>query len=277
MEAILRLLLTERYQYNEHFQNHIAEDGNIDFKWTILDMTPEAMEVVIELPPVIANLIGLYFTEEEIDSIPLTLADFISSQNVAGAPIYVFVDIDGETGEILVSITNSNQARGTFDYMTMAWFDSNDLLLLVISLFPTRNLYFMFMGLIVLASIFIAMIREKQYVTEEAEEGVLQIEAPAPAAIVAAQTENFDDGDDEVASETETSEATNYAPLLQNPTAQNEPVRPEIKHPVPQMVEEQPKQADYSWLTEGYSMLEQPHIKMYLDAVRNLEEQNKDE
>lgn len=135
-------------------------DPDAPINWTIIDMQEGALE--FDLSSILNNesisgmkpLIGMFLPE-----ILGALNKAVAEDALAGSPIYIDLDLD--TG--IVSITPAAESRGVWDYMHMAWLNSNDLLFLIISLFPLRSLFLMFGGVLVITSFLIGLIREKQY------------------------------------------------------------------------------------------------------------------
>jgi hypothetical protein len=85
----------------------------------------------------------------------------IASEELVGSPIYVAVDYAENT--VTVSVESANQSRGVYDYKSMAWLNSNHLLTAVISIFPVRNAFYIFGGLIALTGFALGFVRQKQY------------------------------------------------------------------------------------------------------------------
>jgi hypothetical protein len=85
----------------------------------------------------------------------------IASDELIGSPIYIAVDYAENT--ITISVESSDQTRGVHDYKSMAWLNSNHLLTAVFSIFPVRNAFYTFGGLIALSGVALGFIRQKQY------------------------------------------------------------------------------------------------------------------
>ncbi|MCL2631141.1 MAG: hypothetical protein FWD49_06460 [Firmicutes bacterium] len=159
--AIAHLLLDARYE-----PDFGEKEGEV--KWTILDMQEGAMEVDLNILP--DNLLG--FARRLVSGFgrPITrfIEDLVELEEVAGSPIYFHL-----RSNLTLTISNSTEERGVFDYMQHAWLNSNHLLVAVISLFPLRNLFLIFAGVLVITSLLIYHIREKEFVKDKEGEDSL--------------------------------------------------------------------------------------------------------
>lgn len=157
-------------------------------KWTILDMQEGSLEFGFDAISMLSGmddedmlntLAGFLTDPTSVAILEGALAPIIEAVNnaitdeaLAGSVISINVDLvpDSEAGLTVhdgglidITITPANESRGVWDYMHMAWLDSNKLLFAVISLFPARRIMLFFGGLTVILSLIIGAIREKQY------------------------------------------------------------------------------------------------------------------
>lgn len=175
-------------------------------RWTILDMQEGALTFDLEvvkmisgmeegqLKTILTNLLttnqGVTLGENLINNILKALNAAIKDEALAGSVITIGVDIiapneaeekGANPGTVSISITPASESRGVWDYTHMAWLDSNHLLFMVITLFPARYIILCFSGLIVILSLIIGVIREKQYGKKIVEAAAEEEEKPAAA------------------------------------------------------------------------------------------------
>jgi len=185
--AIVHLVINQRKESNEDPEvddisfyyggEGRAEAGLTDspIRWTILDMQEGELSFELNLGEdiftylAIGELLDTKFLEHALAALNKSIPD----EAVAGSVINIGVTItDADAvsadpslvlGTIKIEITPASEARGVWDYMHMAWLDSNSLLFAVISLFPARRIMFLFAGLIILLSLLIGFIRESEF------------------------------------------------------------------------------------------------------------------
>lgn len=175
--------------------------------WDVLDMlgTPMEMqlltaEVMEGEMPLIGGTIGEFVGSDEVLDILGMVSMMIAEDKVLGSPIYVGIDVDTGT----VSLTPSNDSRGTLDYMRQAWLNSNDLLFIIVGFFSTRTLFYIYAPVMALIAILLGVIREQEAALkgkeeEEKAEDASQEEEPkqAPQAEQENEEDEFDLGDSE--------------------------------------------------------------------------------
>ncbi|MDR2267452.1 MAG: hypothetical protein LBE09_07750 [Christensenellaceae bacterium] len=180
--VLIHLLFDERAAPSKPFTNYVGEgrgEENKDapIKWAILDMQQDVMSLDLNLNDLLGDLTGIvmfvsegYFTEDYTGTIPIddimaSLATALADENVLGAPIYIDMKlINAETGVIQIKLVPNSETRGVFDYKRMAWFDSNYLIVAIISIFPLRNAFYIFGVFVAISSLAIGIIRKSQYV-----------------------------------------------------------------------------------------------------------------
>lgn len=86
------------------------------------------------------------------------ITNIAGSEGVVGAPIYV--DIDPNNGK--VNLSGSSIRRGAMGYQNSAWFDSNNLIYMLISVFSTRVLCLIFSGYLILMSLLTGLLRQNK-------------------------------------------------------------------------------------------------------------------
>ncbi len=84
---------------------------------------------------------------------------------LVGSPLYV--GIDAKQGKL--NLSGSSLHRGVMGYQHMAWFDSNNMIFMLVSVFSTRNIAFMFAAYMMLITILTGIIRQRsKYTFDEA-------------------------------------------------------------------------------------------------------------
>ncbi|MFA5450119.1 MAG: hypothetical protein WC292_06770 [Clostridia bacterium] len=188
-DGILHLIINERPAADLKFiykgEGRGEEHGEDPINWTIMDMVEGVMtfDISSALEGEVAGMevtALLTILKNAIPKIVSALNEVIADESVAGS--YIYIDLDLESG--LVTITPTSPSRGVWDYMQNAWFESNHIILAVLSLFFMRHLFLIFGGVIVVASLLIGLIREKQFAKNFKQE---ESASPPP-----------DDDDDEV-------------------------------------------------------------------------------
>jgi hypothetical protein len=140
-------------------------------RWTILDMQEGELTFEFAIPEGFDSYLSLL--QPLLPEILRALNKSIKDEALAGSVITIGMKIIGDedvaqdpslvAGTMKITITPASEARGVWDYMHMAWLDSNHLLFAVISLFPARRIMFAFAGLIVLLSLMIGFVRESEF------------------------------------------------------------------------------------------------------------------
>lgn len=132
--------------------------------WNVLDMLGEPMgfalplssitDLSIEFGPIKIEGAQL-FTDyaQTIDDVLATASELTGKKELLGSTLTVSLDF--ETGEL--SLVPCNVERGTLDYMRTAWLYNNGLLYVLVSLFSTRKLYYIFAAVIALTSFLIGV------------------------------------------------------------------------------------------------------------------------
>ncbi|MDR0696717.1 MAG: hypothetical protein LBF68_04140 [Christensenellaceae bacterium] len=175
--VLIHLLLDDRAEPYQPFTNYTGEGRGEEHKddpitWAILDMQQEIMQVELNLDDLlgsllqddmISNVISTLLTSYAIQGTIETINNAIPSEEILGAPIYIELTYDQALASVLIKLIPSSEKRGVFDYMRMAWFDSNYLLVAVISLFPIRNTFYIGSLLLCLSSLILGVARKKQY------------------------------------------------------------------------------------------------------------------
>ncbi|MDR0751477.1 MAG: hypothetical protein LBF12_02645 [Christensenellaceae bacterium] len=175
--VLIHLLLDDRADPYQPFNNYTGEgrgeeNKNAPIKWAILDMQQEIMGVELNLIDLLGDLAtNKAITEaltnilngESLQGTINALNGAIASDEILGAPIYVSLIYDAASSTILIELIPSSERRGVYDYMRMAWFDSNYLLVAVISLFPIRNTFYIFSLLLCISSLILGIARKRQY------------------------------------------------------------------------------------------------------------------
>lgn len=199
--TIVHLIINDRLESTENpdresiifiYKGEGREEADLTaspIRWTVLDMQEGALSFNIDALSMLSGLedetlkgliTGILTSEGTTNMIegflePIlgALNDAIKDEALAGSVITIGVNIVSDSdillddslvkGNINISITPANNSRGMWDYMHMAWLNSNDLLFLVISLFPARRIMLFFGGLVVILSLIIGAIRESQY------------------------------------------------------------------------------------------------------------------
>ncbi|MDR2047472.1 MAG: hypothetical protein LBP79_06240 [Clostridiales bacterium] len=173
--VLIHLLFDERSSPSNGYSNYTGEGRGEENKdaplsWSILDLQGGAMTFSIDtdglLPAdygeVVDWLMPALFGESGMAEELLTSVNgAIASDELLGAPIYVSVNYADKT--LTVSIESSGGARGVWDYKKMAWLNSNHILIALLSVFPIRNAFYMFGGLLALTGFAVGCVRQKQY------------------------------------------------------------------------------------------------------------------
>ena len=199
--TIVHLVINDRYESTEDplkedvifiYKGEGREEaGTVEspIKWTVLDMQEGVLSFDIDALSMMSgltdegltSLLEMILTDEDtaagieemLAPILGAVNDAITDEALAGSVITVDVNIVTDSdveideslkkGTINIAIVPANESRGVWDYMNMAWLDSNNLLFTVISLFPARRIMLVFGGLVVILSLIIGAIRESQY------------------------------------------------------------------------------------------------------------------
>jgi hypothetical protein len=180
--VLVHLLFDERPDPTYPFTNYVSEfeerdESNKDdpIHWAILDMQPGVMALVsLNISDALPDNLGALteflsgafdkiMGKTMVQDIVRAVNEAIANENVIGSPIYLVVNYDSKTTGVDVLLKPSSESRGVFDYKTMAWFNSNNLLVAVISIFPIRNAFYLLGSLIAISSIILGLIRKKQY------------------------------------------------------------------------------------------------------------------
>ncbi|MDR2090312.1 MAG: hypothetical protein LBP62_01445 [Clostridiales bacterium] len=173
--VLMHLLFDERqdpwYGYNGYTgEGRGEENKNQPLRWSVLDLQGGAMTFSIDAGGLIPTdynelldwiLPTLFDDGGMLETLLKSVDSAIASEELVGSPIYVAVDYAENT--ITISVQSSNGSRGVHDYMSMAWLNSNHLLMAVFSIFPVRNAFYIFGGLLALTGFALGAVRQKQY------------------------------------------------------------------------------------------------------------------
>jgi hypothetical protein len=173
--VLLHLLFDERGDAYSDYNDYTGEgrgeaDKNAPLRWSVLDLQGGAMTFSIDASGLIPSdynelldwiLPTLFDEGGMLETLLKSVDSAIASDELIGSPIYIAVDYSENT--ITISVESSNQTRGVHDYKSMAWLNSNHLLTAVFSIFPVRNAFYTFGGLIALTGVALGFIRQKQY------------------------------------------------------------------------------------------------------------------
>ncbi len=154
-----------------HKEDYAREDELAPVRWTVLDMDGKPMEVPIgsvsgllaSINPALAGVSPLVMgiLEEFGPSICNSIVNLVSHEDVAGAPIYISLDIsDGDTATL--TLRPSNEQRGMLGYQNSAWLNSNNLIFALISIFPVRQVLYIWSAVVIALSLAIGAIRLKE-------------------------------------------------------------------------------------------------------------------
>ncbi|MBR6751603.1 MAG: hypothetical protein IKM01_05085, partial [Clostridia bacterium] len=154
-----------------HKEDYAREDELAPVRWTVLDMDGKPMEVSIgsvsgllaSINPALAGVspIVMGILEEFGPSICNSIVNLVSHEDVAGAPIYIGIDIsDGDTATL--ALRPSNEQRGMLGYQNSAWLNSNNLIFALISIFPVRQVLYIWSAVVIALSLAIGAIRLKE-------------------------------------------------------------------------------------------------------------------
>lgn len=155
----------------DHKEKYEREDAQAPVRWTVLDMDGKPMEVSIgslsallgSIDPALAAAtpIILGVVEEIGPSLINSIVNLVSNEAVAGAPIYMSLDIsDGDTATIV--LRPSNEQRGMLGYQNSAWLNSNNLIFALISIFPARQVLYIWSAVVIALTLAIGAIRLKE-------------------------------------------------------------------------------------------------------------------
>lgn len=183
--------LTALYAHEEGFDTYfIGSYKQAAVGWHVLDMMGTAMDMqvlsasmmdtdlvaVIDSLPLDGALAGIktgikdalnnfevrfvadVFQQDLVPDALAQVADLTAEKELLGSPLYI--SVDASTGTLY--LTPSNSHRGVLGYMEMAWLQNQGLLYIIVSLFSTRTLFYIygpFMGII---AILLGAIREKE-------------------------------------------------------------------------------------------------------------------
>lgn len=171
INVVVHLIIDEREISDPHpfllyGEGRTGDEVTAPVTWTIMDMQEGSMSVDLSGllgNEAIASILEMSLVKNLINS---NLPDLLGAVNEivadpALAGSYIYIGLDLEKGDL--TITPTSESRGVHDYMHMAWFNSNNLLFLVISLFPARKIFFFYSAIVVMLSLAIGIIRERQY------------------------------------------------------------------------------------------------------------------
>jgi len=189
--------LTALYAHEEGFESYfIGGYKQASVGWHVLDMMGTAMDMqvlsasmmdtdlvaVIDSLPLDGALAGvkdgikdalnnfhIRFVSDvfQLDLVPDALAqvaDLTAEDELLGSPIYI--SVDSSTGTLY--LTPSNSQRGTLGYMEMAWLENQGLLYIIVSLFSTRTLFYIYAPFMGIIAILLGVIREQERKLKEA-------------------------------------------------------------------------------------------------------------
>lgn len=161
----------------------VRGDSQETVQWSIMDMQQGTMVLDLggmlpdmpkPLMQIISGLVATYAPD-----ILTALNDAIADPALAGSPIYIGLDMRNDG--LAVNITPTSDSRGVWDYMHMAWLNSNNLLFMVVSLFPDRNIFLYFGGIVAVLSLAIGVLREKRFKKDEpVEQPTMPAGGPKP-------------------------------------------------------------------------------------------------
>lgn len=147
------------------FEERLDDDGE-PVDWCILDMQGTPMEIGVgELPTMITALIE---SAQEPFLKPLfeSVSVFIADPEVVGSPIFISLKT---TDGLTIVLTPSNESRGVLDYQSMAWFNSNGLLIAVAGVMGLRKFFLIWAPILIVGLYAIGLLRKKKPSDEESE------------------------------------------------------------------------------------------------------------
>ena len=189
--------LTALYAHEEEFESYfIGAYKQAAVGWHVLDMMGTAMDMqvlsasmmdtdlvaIIDSLPLDGALSGVKdgiksalnnfhvrFVSDvfQLDLVPDALAqvaDLTAEDELLGSPL--FISVDPATGTLY--LTPSNSSRGVLGYMEMAWLENQGLLYIIVSLFSTRTLFYIYAPFMGLIAILLGVIREQERKLKEA-------------------------------------------------------------------------------------------------------------
>lgn len=151
------------------------DEVEVNFRWSILDMAGGTMDV--DLGGLLGNgTIGGLLTNDAIISMlePLvadvltTVDEAIADPALADNEIYICLDM--RDGNFKLALTSAVQQRGMWDYQSAAWLNSNNLLFAVISIFPARQVLYIWGGMVIFSAVAVGAIRLSEYGGKKREE-----------------------------------------------------------------------------------------------------------
>lgn len=135
--------------------------------WDVLDMLGSAMGFNVPLDVIKSidiTFSGMRITGDKIltsyaptiNDALATVSALASTKEILGSDLTI--GFNTETGEL--SLVPCNEARGTLDYMRVAWLQNNGLLYVLVGLFSTRKVFLIFGAVIAMLSYVIGVMRE---------------------------------------------------------------------------------------------------------------------
>lgn len=173
------------------------DEVEVSFRWSILDMAGGTMDVDLsglledgKVKDILTNEIIISMLEPFVADILTTVDEAIADPALADNEIYICLDM--RDGNFKIALTSAVQQRGMWDYQSSAWLNSNNLLFAIISIFPARQVLYVWGGMVIFSAVAVGAIRLSEYggkkKKEDDEEVVPQKGAsrndrnPAPAS-----------------------------------------------------------------------------------------------
>ncbi len=172
------------------------DDVEVNLHWSILDMAGGTMDVdltsSIKGTAAEGYLSAAMMLSSAISDILTAIDKSIADPAVADSEIFICLDF--RDGQYKVALTSAVEQRGMWDYKKSAWLNSNNLLFAVISIFPARQMLYVWGGIVIFASVAIGALdlkefggkkKEDDYVDETVEEERPPRHVPTPEELAA--------------------------------------------------------------------------------------------
>lgn len=119
--------------------------------------------------PIISDLFAS--SPDFVNGVYGLIHNIASSEGVVGSPLHA--TIDPNNGKI--NLSGSNISRGTLGYQNAAWFNSNNQIYMLISVFSTRIACILFSGYIIFISLLTGLLRQNKTHVEKEEKNINKI------------------------------------------------------------------------------------------------------
>ncbi len=161
-------------QYQD-LKDRDEDEVEVSFRWSILDMAGGTMDVDLSgllgdgtVSGLLTNETIISILEPLVSDILTTVDEAIADPALADNEIYICLDM--RDGNFKIALTSAVQQRGMWDYQSSAWLNSNNLLFAIISIFPARQVLYVWGGIVIFSAVAVGAIRLSEFGGKKKEE-----------------------------------------------------------------------------------------------------------